>query len=150
MNKYCDIAPPYFMIDEIIDIIPGQSIHGVKNISFSNLTNLHSDLKINGKHIFPQSLVIEVFAQFFITTLCAENDVKYSDTKLFECYAEFFHPCYVGSQIEVFAEIDIKRQGIFIGTAKGYNKNDLIGQSRLKIVVPKIWNEFAKVTRVVK
>ena len=100
-------------------------------------------LQKRGGILFPQTLQIETFAQFLITAICSEFELKYSETRLFECKAEFYKPCYVGSRFEVCADITTKRQGIFIGICKGYVENVLIAEAKLKILVPKIWNEFS-------
>ena len=143
----CDISPPYTFIDKIVSLTPGKSCTGFKYWTSTEMSNLFSPIalkKAGGetRAVVPQSLQIETFAQFLITAICAEVKIKYSDTRLFECSAEFFNPCFIGSLFEVFTELTTKRQGIFIGICKGYVEDELICKAKLKILVPKIWNEY--------
>ena len=99
--------------------------------------------------MFPPTLQIETFAQFFVAIICSELQIKYSETRIFECTAEFIYPVFAGDKLIVVSEVLNKKRGIYSGICNGYVEDKFIGTANLKVAVPKILNKFTQIRKEV-
>jgi 3-hydroxyacyl-[acyl-carrier-protein] dehydratase len=93
---------PFIMIDRIIDVIPGQEITAVKNVS-------GNDMFLFGhfpeKAVLPGALIMEAMAQTAIVLFAVDKEAERSGPAPIYYFgsvkARFYHPVVPGDQLKL-------------------------------------------------
>ncbi len=93
----------YILIDKITDIVIGQTLKGIKNVTYSDALGRSSG---KNRTIFPAAFVMESMAQAAGLLVALTVDCKAQPVLAKVRQMKVFERAKAGDQIEVFAELE--------------------------------------------
>ena len=138
INQISEILPqkyPFLLIDKVIDIVPGEKVVAVKNV-----TNTEDFFKghFPGKPIMPGALIIEAMAQASIIIYYSQYKDSLEDIPQYylgSVKARFKQAVYPGQQLKIEAQaIKILPTGAFIN-AKTFSDGKEVAEAELIFAV---------------
>lgn len=111
---------PMLLVDKVVGYVPGESLHGVKNVTFNEPVFTGH---FPGRPIFPGVLILEALAQATgLLGFKMAEDTQRDELYLFAAIdnARFKHPVVPGDSMQLHVEFVKERRGIwkFHGEAK--------------------------------
>ena len=132
-----DIDPPFLMLDEVIEVVPGKSIHAVKKID-SQEWFMQCHLK--SSPVMPGTLQTELMLQAFALQIYTRANVTFFrhalvskfETSLFRKIEQK----HSGFLLHVKASISYNLRGIFKGNAILLLENELVASAKITLISP--------------
>lgn len=136
--KYQKNRYPWFFIDYMEEIIPGESAKGSKCFSYNEF--FYSKYYV-GEPTIPTFIVGEVLEQVFLMTfLTLEKELVPTNTISSNVtYKRLLYPC---EKLDVVAKLEFYRRGLAKGYSKGYVDNKEVCTGEFVVNVPSVMNEF--------
>lgn len=126
---------PFLLVDRIVEIDPGKSILGIKNVT---VNEPFFQGHFPGRPIMPGVLIVEALAQtggvLAFTTL-EEKSGSVFFTGIDE--ARFRKPVIPGDQLKLAVEVLRHRKEIWIFSGKAYVDNDIVAEARIMAMLKK-------------
>jgi len=124
---------PILMIDQVIELEPGQRVVGLKNISANEPVFAGH---YPGNPIFPGVLIVEAMAQAGAVALLSQPEYA-GRVPIFagidEC--KFRKPVLPGDQLRLEVQIVAVRRGLGIGKGKAFVGDTLVAEATIKFAV---------------
>jgi 3-hydroxyacyl-[acyl-carrier-protein] dehydratase len=130
-----DIEPPFLMLDEVLEIVPGRSVHAIKVIDAQEWF-MHCHLRRSP--VMPGTLQTEAMLQAFVLqiyTVDASGNhtfVRSFDTTLFRK----IDAIDAGSVLHARANISDSRLGVVKGSATLTLNDELVASANIIMVTP--------------
>ncbi len=131
-----DIEAPFLMLDEVLEIVPGQSVHAVKAI---DAQEWFMQCHLKSAPVMPGTLQTEAMLQAFVLqiyTMGADSGrhtfVRSFDTTLFRK----IEPKDAGGVLHARASISDNRRGIVKGSATLTLNDELVASAKIIMVSP--------------
>ena len=125
---------PFLLVDRIIDLIPGQKVVGIKNVTVNEPFFVGH---FPEKPVMPGVLLIEAMAQ--VGGILMLDAKMRTDDKLILFMgidkAKFRKPVEPGDQVRFELEIIKRRQTMFKMAGKGYVMGDVVVEAELSAVI---------------
>ncbi len=126
---------PFLLIDRILEIVPGQKVVAIKNISINEgFFSGH----FPGKPVMPGALILEAMAQASIFLYHSGYEKELNKTPeyyLGSIKARFKNPAYPGDQLRLVAQTDkLLATGAFV-TVKAFVNETEIAEAELVFAV---------------
>jgi 3-hydroxyacyl-[acyl-carrier-protein] dehydratase len=130
---------PMLMIDRVVDVVPGESCTGIKNVS-ANEPCFQGHFP--GHPIMPGVLIIEAMAQTSATLVVASLDGVSSETHIVYFMtvesARFRRPVVPGDQLHIKVKKDRSRGSVWKFRGEAYVDNQLCAEATYTaMLVPK-------------
>ena len=135
INEIMKILPhryPFLLVDKILEIEPGKSIVGIKNVS---VNEPFFPGHFPGHPVMPGVLIIEAMAQVacILAILSSDESVRSKVTYFASIdKARFRKPVVPGDQLRFEIEATGCKRGIWIFSAKAFVDGKLVAEAELK------------------
>lgn len=135
INEIMNILPhryPFLLVDRIVEMEPGKSIVGIKNVS---VNEPFFPGHFPGHPVMPGVLIIEAMAQVacILAILSSDESVRSKVTYFASIdNARFRKPVVPGDQLRLEVEATGCKRGIWIFNAKAYVDGNLVTEAELK------------------
>lgn len=135
INEIMKILPhryPFLLVDKILEIEPGKSIVGIKNVS---VNEPFFPGHFPGHPVMPGVLIIEAMAQVacILAILSSDESVRSKVTYFASIdKARFRKPVLPGDQLRFEIEATGCKRGIWIFSAKAFVDGKLVAEAELK------------------
>jgi len=140
IKQYQQNRYPLLFVDQIIDLIPGESATGIKNFSYNEwFFPAHFDDDPN----VPGFIQIEALVQVFIMTFLSIDEFKGEKTNFVKADNVVFKRKIIpGEKLVVEAKLDSFRRGVAIGSAVGRVSDEEACGASFVIAVPSYLEKF--------
>lgn len=134
-NRY-----PLLFIDKVTDVIPGKSVHAIKNFSYNEwFFPAHFDDEPN----VPGFIQTECLAQTFIMTFLCMDEYKGKKTAFVsENNVKFKRKIVPGDRLDIYATLDSFKRGVAKGHVESYVEGEAACSSELVICIPDILDQY--------
>ena len=134
-NRY-----PLLFIDKVDQIVPGKSVHAIKNFSYNEwFFPAHFEDEPN----VPGFIQAECLAQTFIMTFLCMDEYKGKKTAFVsEDEVKFKRKIVPGDRLDIYATLDSFKRGVAKGHVESYVDGEPACSSRLVICIPDVLDQY--------
>ena len=133
ISQYLEIYPPFLMIDYIKEIIPGESAHGIKNLTENDwFFKCHMEREL----AMPGTLQIEAMLQTLVLTIYTMVGHKGKFSYITNINTKLISKISPGNQFVIHADLLSYKRGMAKGIAMGQINDVKVCQGEFTFISP--------------